>query len=211
MDEPKKVDQFNSGNNDNPSTGGVMDIQSPKPATDTAPSLPESVAQSTGSENLVTPSTAPLSAPSDNDFKQSPVSEPIAETNKVSDNTDNSGVAAEAQSGTTSADASTPTDPNPMAIPAHAGQKSNGPVVAIVVAIVVALALGGLVIFTFSKTKDNSAKTNSSAGPAPVVSKPLASPADVDTTTQELEASLSKIDEDKDFSSEELSDKSLGL
>ena len=207
MDEPKKTDPFNTNNNGGQGSpgGGVMDIQTPKPA-DTAPTLPNSDTQNTNLENLETPSTVPLTSSQNTGTGQiTPVEETPEATDPKTNDTESAAVTGQ------TSPAASDSAPSPMAIPPQAAHKSKGPVVAITLALVVALALAGLVVFTYTKGKKNTDNTNSSAGPAPVETKPLASPADVDSTTQELESSLNKIDENKDFSSEELSDKSLGL
>jgi hypothetical protein len=205
MDEPKKTDQFNGDGSDTPQGGNVMDIQSPKPASDTAPNLPN---YGTGTESLET-SGGTTTSTSEAGIAQ-PVAEP-APTPATSNNSADFAAALASEPDSPASGQPAEPAPNPLAIPPHATHKGKGPVVAIAVALVVALVLAGLVVFTYTNGKKNTAGTNSNAGPAPVVSKPLASPADVDSTTQELESSLNKIDTDKDFSSEELSDKSLGL
>jgi hypothetical protein len=101
---------------------------------------------------------------------------------------------------------------NPMAIPPNAAHHSSGtPITAVVIAIVVALAIAGGVIFAYTKNKDTSdsdTATNTSTQTAP---KPQASVSDVDATDKEIDASLSKADEATDFPTAELSDTSLGL
>lgn len=104
------------------------------------------------------------------------------------------------------------TESNPLAIPPVLPPKSGKPILVIAVAVIVAIGLAGLVVFTFMKTKSDTgnSRPNNSSGAAPTT-KPQASPADVDATTQEIEGSLNKIDDSKDFSSTDLGDKSLGL
>lgn len=107
-----------------------------------------------------------------------------------------------------------PEEQNPLAAQAHKQHASGTPIVAIVVAIVVALALAGLVVFMFTKGKSKqsakSAAPSNSTSQA-IADKPLASVSDVDATTQQIDVSLTKIDDTKDFAPTDLSDTSLGL
>lgn len=91
--------------------------------------------------------------------------------------------------------------------------KSSGvPVVAVVVAIIVTLALSGLVIFTFIKSKnDTNLGETTSTNSKITATKPQASPEDVDQATTDIDTSLSSIDDAADFSASEISDQSLGL
>lgn len=222
MEDTKKPDQSTADDNDtdSPSSGQVMDIQSPKPS-DTAPTLPTSPESTDDGGEQVTVSTP---AAGENPPEDS-VSEPAAEsglgaTTAAAVTEEPASVASasapEAAVQEPKPEDTTPTDqpadpaPNPLAIPPEAAHKSGAPVVAIVVAILVALGLAALVVFTFMKSKNNStSSTNTSA--TQTATKPLASPADVDTTDKELDASLNKLDDSKDFATTDLSDKSLGL
>lgn len=210
MDEPTKNDQFNDDNS-NPtsaSAGNVMDIQPPKPAVGTTPSLPDASAAAS-LDTLETPTNVTTSSSDNNVADQTnSVKEPPSPAT-VNTGSDEAAAAAPVTA-SAAPDQKTEPDNNPLAIPPHTQQHSKGPGIAILVAIIVAVGLAALVVFTYSKDKNNTAGTNSNASPAPV-SKPLASPEDIDSTTQQLETGLKQVDESKDFSSDELSDKSLGL
>lgn len=103
----------------------------------------------------------------------------------------------------------------PMQPPAHPthGHKGDAPVAAIVIAVVVAIALAGVVIFSYLKAKNNDAikRQDSASSSQTVTEKPQASVADVDSTNAELDSSLKQIDDNKDFAATELSDTTLGL
>lgn len=222
MDEPKvptkSADAANS-----PKSGQFMDFhtQTQKPSNDTAPTLPDPAM----SDEI---SSDPLPLDNDTD-KDVPAQETAAidDEQPVKDATVNSAEAvtedpvnappvdSETVDKTDSSAAVEPeaaTPPNPLAIPAHASHKSGAPVLAIAAAVVVALALAGLVVFTFmSSKKDSLGSKNSSIPASQTASKPLASPADVDATNKVIDASLSKIDDSKDFSATGLSDATLGL
>lgn len=112
--------------------------------------------------------------------------------------------------------AQNPTTPsvNPLAISKDTHRKSNLPVAEILIAIVVALALAGLVVYVYSQSKnsqqtDKNSKTTTSE--SAIIAKPQASTTDVDTTTQEVDQSLEQLNDSSDFSSSDLSDSSLGL
>lgn len=91
--------------------------------------------------------------------------------------------------------------------------KTSGvPMAAVLVAIIVTLALSGLVIFTFNKSKnDTNLGETTSTNSKTTITKPQASPADVDQATSDIDTSLSSLDEAADFSATEISDQSLGL
>lgn len=100
----------------------------------------------------------------------------------------------------------------PAAAPPAAPKKHGAPVVAILLAVIVAVALAGVAVFMYLKSKN--AETlikGSESSTQTVVEKPQASPSDVDTTTKEIDDTLTRADDAADFSANELSDTSLGL
>lgn len=89
-------------------------------------------------------------------------------------------------------------------ISAHA--HSNKPIGAIIAAILIASLLAGLTIFAYIKTKDSDSK---SANTPPPTSAATAE--DVDKTSQDLDNSLSGANNTEGFSTNDLTDSSLGL
>ena len=92
-------------------------------------------------------------------------------------------------------------------------KSSGAPVAAIVIAIIVALALCGLVVFAFFKAKNDTklGGDTSSSNSQTTVTKPQASPTDVDQTTSSIDQSLNSANDATDFSATDISDQSLGL
>lgn len=222
-----------AGTNPSPaaSAGQVMDIQAPKPSpTDSFSPSTEPTEASTapvmppGTESPSSTDVVPEPVESESDVA-SP--EPVVSAEEVnptqtdtsSDNTNsiatNDTLAAAAVAGAAIGAAATTASPseNPVTTPEQP-HKKGAPVVAIMLAVFVAVALAGLVVFMYLKSKDEStqtadkSKTSNSQGIAP---KPQATPGDVDATDKEIESDLTKIDDTKDFSSSDLSDTALGL
>ena len=112
----------------------------------------------------------------------------------------------------------TPTDPEPVTHPQttpqiaeHASGGKNHMAV-IVVALVVMIALIGAIVYVYKqqnstavKKTDSKTSQSSNSAPTPV------SAGDVSDTTKAIDDSLNSIDADKDFSSNDLSDATLGL
>lgn len=98
---------------------------------------------------------------------------------------------------------------NPMAIP-PTPVRHHTPVLAIIVATIVALGLAGAVVFMYLKNKDTDG-TETQTSQTAVVQKPAVSAADVDNTSTDIDKNLTTIDETKDFVPTDLSDASLGL
>lgn len=207
-----------------PAGGQVMDIQT-KPLG--SPAIPVDMAQKVAVEESTqdVDTIDTLAEPPPEEVAVSDVTEEASNTSEAAETT-------AAESTETSNHVSTADEPNPSestnptsetpppATHEHdatatppAPHKKGKPVLVIAIAIVVALGLAALVVFTFMKTKKDTVGTNKTANSTTTqtAAKPLASPADVDSTSKELETSLSKVDDSKDFSSADLSDKSLGL
>jgi len=218
MDEPKLPNTKSAGNAANSSSPGqFMDFhtQTSKTPTDTAPPLPDSPVADETSDPL------PLDDASAQEIQvttEDPVIDsdetPVEPVETVSEEPVEAAPASTEESAEPAKPAAAgpdATEPSPLAIPAHASHKSGAPVLAIAAAVVVALALAGLVVFTFMNSKKDTVGSNNSIPASQTASKPLASPADVDATNKEIDASLSKIDDSKDFSAADLSDATLGL
>ncbi len=88
---------------------------------------------------------------------------------------------------------------------------TGAPIVAIVIAVVVAAGLAGLVIFSYIKARNSDAIKRTDSNSQTVVEKPQASVSDVDTTTEEVDKALEQADDSTDFSETQLSDTTLGL
>lgn len=103
-------------------------------------------------------------------------------------------------------------EPHAPANTPHLPAKNGAPIAAIVIAAVVAMALAGLVIFSYFKAKNSdTVKRSDTASSQTVVEKPQASTTDVDTTNQAIDGGLEKANDNQDFAATELSDAALGL
>lgn len=193
MDNHKQDDD----NQDQPPAGRFMDIQSPG-----------SDNESTTDEPISTESNQPVSEP----YQQTPQADEPPAAASV-------GSSPEESSIDTSASEPTPTQSDPQsAIPGPeqvtTGQndhKHQGiPAVALVVAIIVTLALSGLVVYSYLKSnKDSKIGTQSSSTEQSTV-KPVTS-TEVDATAAEIEKSLNAANDSTDFPEDSLSDTTLGL
>lgn len=94
-------------------------------------------------------------------------------------------------------------------LPAHASG-GNKHLIAIIVAVVVMLGLLGAVAYLYMQQNSTSIKTTENKSAQTTTAAPVTA-ADVDNTTKEIDDSLTTIDADKDFSSADLSDATLGL
>lgn len=201
------------------SHGGIMDVQPPKtvPTTEFTPSdsVTIPVTETESEASVAEPTSAPV-------FEQSPVEPPpeqapeapaevpVSEETPPTDPapiTENSDSPPVSES---TADTSAPGADNPMAID-HTQQpvahkKSGAPMAAIIVAIVIAITLAALTVFAYMKSKSDTKITSKSA---PTAAAALTA-ADVDQAGQEMDATLQKADDTKDFANE-LNDASLGL
>lgn len=203
-----------------PPTGRFMDIQNTGDGQ-TAPvtietSEAEVSAAPVNEEVTISPEgqLSEMSAASATPEQQAGEAQPSATSIAVSD-----GSVADAPAETPSAEdqpqSSEQNDEKP-AVPEHPQMphKSSGaPVAAIVIAIIVALALCGLVVFAFFKAKNDTklGGDTSSSNSQTTVTKPQASPTDVDQTTSSIDQSLNSANDATDFSASDISDQSLGL
>jgi hypothetical protein len=87
----------------------------------------------------------------------------------------------------------------------------KAPVVAIILAMIVCLALSGLIVYKFISSKKSNVGTTTSSNSNPTVAKPQASPADVDQTSSDVDQALNSVNDAADFSANAISDQSLGL
>lgn len=170
--------------------GELTEAGSPEPETQVEPSLPTAVEVN----NAVTEPDEPT--------PEQPNSNPETTT-----------ATAEESATPVEHEPQKPTGPEEHALTSH--KASSTPLVAVILAILVALTLSGLVIFTFIKSKNDtklgSGKTTSSTNSQTTTTKPQASPEDVDQVSSGIDSSLSSINETTDFAASDLSDQSLGL
>jgi len=103
----------------------------------------------------------------------------------------------------------TPSAVNPMAITQPTAPKKKGGMV-IVIAIIIFLMLAVAAYFVYTSGNDSS-KASQSKQPASTAQVSQAKTSDVDQTNQALDKDLSSVDDNKDFTSTDLSDASLGL
>ncbi len=86
--------------------------------------------------------------------------------------------------------------------------KAKAPIAAIIIAVIVALGLIGLTIFAFYKTQNNAKSGDTTASQQP--EKPVTTE-EVDATQTAVDKQLDTTNDAQDFSSNDLSDTSLGL
>lgn len=110
----------------------------------------------------------------------------------------------------------TPAEATPTETPAgvvnapHSQPHKTTPIMAIVAAVVIAIAIAGAVVFMYLKNQNGDIKRTDSSTPA-VVEKPQASASDVDAANQTIDTNLEKADDNKDFPTASMSDTALGL
>lgn len=105
--------------------------------------------------------------------------------------------------------ANKPVQPNPD-VSLHKHGKT--PVVAIVVALIIALGLAGLTVFAYMKNKNSVKPEYDATTQQPTVAKTTpATTSDVDATTKEVDTTLQEIDNAEDFADASLTDATLGL
>ncbi len=240
MDEQKPADDqatnivnnepVQTGGQDSPSGGQVMDVSAPakqidvteattQPETEQAPEAPMDSTPETPTENSEAVAEAPqVSETPEPEAPPTPepeTSEPPTVSSEAeatvsssmeapSETTDE---APAAESTTTEA---TPTENALGTSPAHSQPHKKSPMLAIILAVVVALAIAGAVVYMYLKNKNGEIKRTDNTT-ATVVEKPQASASDVDTANQVIDTNLQKADDSKDFPTTGLSDTTLGL
>lgn len=165
-------------------SGAVMDVASPKTG-----SIPIEVKVSAA------PAPAEVTeAPTETVAPEDTKSEIVTETPEL----------APAVTGSEESSDQPPADKNPLAIDQPPKKKSGAPVAAIIVAIVIAIVLAGLTVYAWMKTSKKTATTTQTTT-AKVTTN------DVDQAGKDVDNTLSKTNDSKDFSSADLTDQTLGL
>lgn len=193
MDDHKQDDD----NQPKPPTGRFMDIQSPN-------------------NDNTSKSDQPLPAgnvlPTDDPTEQPPQSEttstePTEDSNSSDDTVDTS--ASEPAPGQSDQPIPTP-GPEQIISGQHDHKHQGIPTVALVIAIIVTLALSGLVVYSYLKAnKDSKIGTPSSSTEQPTTQSVTST--EVDATSTEIDKSLDAVNDSTDFPEASLSDTTLGL
>lgn len=194
--------------NSNPnSPGGVMDVQPPKNGGTPPTAVAERPESPSAPASTDTPSVLP-------DDTTTPVAEEAKPINVTDDNTNEEVAPTTTEmpenpsAASSTQDGQSPTD-NPLAIDTEAHpHKSGAPVVAVILAIVIALVLTAITVFAYLRTKDDTASTKS---PSANTVQPKVSAQDVDQTSADIDSTINSVDDVKDFAAEDLTEKSLGL
>jgi hypothetical protein len=183
-------------------SGGIMDVQRPKP-TDTGP-LNQPAEPEPGTSFTPASGENPASVPPET---PQPSNDPIAPP-------ENESIAKPPESEPVDAPAHTPdehTDETHPLLAAHATKK-HSPVVPIVVAGIIALALIAVTVFAFLKTKETTTPDGDDhTSPTHQETSSAATTQDIDDANKEIDQTLTAVDEAKDFPEADLSDQSLGL
>ncbi len=110
-----------------------------------------------------------------------------------------------------------PTGVDPVSTAMNHEAKKTGKGLVVAIAVVLALVLASIALLVFMKA-NKTTKSSDSSTAAPASSQTAATQEaapvtanDVDTVTTDVDATLSALDENKDFSADSLSDKTLGL
>jgi hypothetical protein len=182
-------------NNNTPSspqapTGAVMDVQPPKNGQSST-----QVAE----KPEVTGTPVVVETPTAAEVTEQPAA-PAEETNQAEITANDNPTPATADS--------QPTENNPLAIDSAAHtHKSNVPVAAIALAVLIAIVLIGITVFAYIRTKNDGAATTTKTN----LVQPKVTTQDVDQTSTEIDGTVNKVDDTKDFAGEDLTDKALGL
>ncbi len=167
--------------------GGVMDVKPPSSSDASAVDVRVETGASTETAPVVT-------------------EEPVTAADTISDESEAPVGDATPTKGTEPDPKSEPGNDNPMAIPpAPAGTHKGAPKAAIVVAVIIALALAALTVFAYMKTKNDSKQSVNDRASSSVTAS------DVDQASKDLDTSLNKADDTKDFPESDLTDQNLGL
>lgn len=97
---------------------------------------------------------------------------------------------------------------NPLAIPPRPIKKRSTPIVALLISLIIALGIGALVVYVFSKKQNPPAVTSKIDTSA---STPRVTGADVDATTKKVDDSLKKLDDSKEFPDTDVSTQTVGF
>lgn len=102
-----------------------------------------------------------------------------------------------------------PAEATPLIAQSPGQPHTKRPVAAILVAVVVAVTLGGVSFVAYNNTKQP--QTTATTTPASQAKVETAKPADVDNATKDIDATLGGVNESSDLNTDELSDSSLSL
>jgi len=111
-----------------------------------------------------------------------------------------------------------PTGADPVSSPIDHEAKKTGKGLVVAIAVVLALVLASIALLVFMKA-NKTAKSSDSSTATPSTSQtttetPKAAPvtaSEIDAVTTDVDATINALDENKDFSADSLSDKTLGL
>ena len=224
------MDQQNKPDNEPiPSNGNVMDVTAPtqpEKSTGVPPTNSWDVNDSSAdsgdasqmsgdnvqTNNFEPPSLESNSTPdilnTDPIMAQAPAPEPETTSINVT-NSDASSVETNSSSPESAHEQTPAGDSHPVTTPLYPHHKKGMPVIALVIAVIVAVGIAGLVIYTYMKTNNDGEINREDSTTS--VEKLQANSEDVDITIKEIDASVTETSDEKDFPSEELSDTSLGL
>lgn len=178
----------------------------PKPEPSTAPALPGDPIPTVKNESVpVTPEAKP-SAPifSDGgiktDFETTPISNTAADMPPSSGKSLAELMAAEEAK-------------KPMADPQSAlhPQKKHGKGLKIIIALLLVLSLVGGAAFAYVQTNGKVKEADTNTAPVAQPEQAATDESDPDAAAKDLDATLDKVDDDKEYNTEDLSDTSLGL
>ncbi len=95
---------------------------------------------------------------------------------------------------------------------AHANPKNHPPLAAIVIAVIIAVALVGVTIFAYLSTRDATHQQDDDhTAQQESTEQAAVTTTDVDDATQDVDSTLSSVDDAKDFPESDLTDQALGL
>lgn len=183
-----------------PAGGQVMDVIAP---------------QSSGYETQ-TFSEQENSTSTDNDNSQSSNTTGFATDSSLSEPASDTPAPQTESSSDASTDEGTneqpPAEPHAQPVSEHKPPHHGMPVLAIIIATLLAIVLAGLVVYAYTQNQDGDIDRNDSTKTSqPSEEKTEASPTDVDDTNKEIDGALKNADDAADFPETELSDTSLGL
>ncbi len=186
-------------------SGGVMDVQPPKPAVNNSAGDQRSF----DAEKRINVSSEPQAdqAPPEPTVEDKPLIDTSSEPEQPTAPVD-----APDPEPKDSESKPEPTSDNPMAInqpPAH--KKSGAPKAIIAIAIIIAIGLASLVVFSYLKTRDKAKEIATSTQSSNPTASEAVTVAEIDQVSKETDESLNKIDDNADFPVNDLTDPSLGL
>ncbi len=202
-----------------PASGGIMDIQPPKPhpkQPETAPSEVHDVPQVSITEGELTrlstspeSSAVPMSEPAPN-YEQ-PTSSDSAETNTENaiSNSENP-FEVDNKSDLIASNSDQPGDSLQPLLAAKPAPKKSKPKLVIFLAVVVALLLIGLSVVAYLASQGPADGLENATHSATPNERPVTAE-EIDQAQEEVEKAISQTDDNKDFPEDQLSNQSLGL